>query len=297
MIVGIDIGGTNFRIGALDEDNNVHSFSKIYVQDVLKSKDVLLDIANIIRDNFSDIKIDAIAIGVPGTLDVERKRIVQVPNVEGMNDLDAVDYLENEFQVPVYLEKDVNMLINYDIYNNKIDTKGIICAIYYGTGIGNAIMIDGKVLIGKNGAAGEIGHIPVDNCNEICGCGNVGCIEAVAGGKYLKKLCDEYFKDCHISNIFVEHKDDEKIIEFIDRMAIALATEINIINPNRIIIGGGIINMNGFPIDLYNEQLKKHVRKPYPLNDLDIIYTKDDEKAGVIGSCLYASSILKNNTI
>lgn len=297
MIVGIDIGGTNFRIGALDNNNNIQGFSKAYVNDVLKSGDVLLDIANFIESNFSNKKIDAIAIGIPGTLDVERKRIVQVPNVEGMNNLDAVKYLENKFNVPVYLEKDVNMIINYDIYTNKINTDGIICAIYYGTGIGNAIMVNGNVLIGKNGAAGEIGHIPVDGCNEVCGCGNVGCMEAVAGGKYLKKLNDEYYKDCHISEIFTKHKNDEKIIQFIDRMAMALATEINIINPDKIIVGGGIINMENFPLDIFNEKIKLHVRKPLPLNDLDIIYTEDNEKAGVIGACLYASRILSDNKI
>lgn len=293
MIVGIDIGGTNFRIGALDENNSIHNFKKIYVKDILKSGDVLLDIKNIILDNFSDIKIDAISIGIPGTLDKDRKVIVSVPNVKGMDNLNAVEYLTNEFNVPVYLEKDVNMLINYDIYTNNIPTDGIITAIYYGTGIGNSIMINNQVLIGKDGSAGELGHIPVDGCMQECGCGNYGCSEAVAGGKYLAKLCDDYFKDCHISEIFTKHRDDEKIIQFIDRMAETLATEINILNPERIIIGGGIINMKDFPLILYFEKLKFHTRKPYPCNSLDITLSKDDEKAGVIGACLYAKSKLR----
>lgn len=297
MIIGIDIGGTNFRIGALDNRFKIHNFNKVYIKDVLKSGNALFDIECVINKYFSNIEIDAISIGVPGTLDVERKTIVQVPNVEGMNNLNAVDYLQSKFNVPVYLEKDVNMIIKYDVYKNNICTDGMICAIYYGTGIGNAIMIDGNVLIGKNGSAGEIGHIPVDNCNEVCGCGNIGCMEAVAGGKYLKKLCDEYFKDCHISQIFVKHKNDEKIIEFINRMSMALATEINIINPAKIIVGGGIINMNGFPLELFKEKLAEHVRKPYPCNDLDIIYTMDDEKAGVVGACLFALSKIQNSNI
>lgn len=292
MIIGIDIGGTNFRIGALDENKNVHGFNKIYVKDVLKSGDILKDITNIIKDNFSNERIDAIAIGVPGTLDVDRKVIVQVPNIKGMDNLHAVEYLNKELNIPVFLERDVNMIINYDIYNNNIDTSGIVCAVYYGTGIGNAIMINGDLLIGKNGAAGELGHIPVDGCNEECGCGNYGCIEAVAGGKYLNKLCNKY-NDCHISEIFSKHASEPEIIEFVDRMASALATEINILNPNKIIVGGGIINMKDFPIDLYSKLLSKHVRKPYPLKDLDIVYTKDNEMAGVIGACIYALNMMQ----
>lgn len=291
MIVGIDIGGTNFRIGALDENDEIYNFKKIYVKDVFVGDNVLIDIKNIINNNFKDIKIDAISIGVPGTLDVERKTIVQVPNVKGMNDLKIVDYLSNEFNVPVYIEKDVNMLINYDLYKNNIDTKGIVVAFYFGTGIGNAIMIDGNIYIGKDGAAGEVGHIPVDGCDEECGCGNTGCAETVAGGKYLAKLCNEVFLDTNIVDVFSYHSDSNEIKQFVDRMSQTLATEINILNPNKIIVGGGVFNMKDFPFDLFMKKLKEHTRKPYPLENLDITFVKDDEKAGVMGACLYAKNI------
>ena len=295
MIIGIDIGGTNFRIGGLDNNNSIAGFKKIYVKDVLKTGDVLLDIANIIRENFDIKDIDAISIGVPGTLDIDRKIIIQVPNIKGMNNLNAVEYLNNEFKAPVFLEKDVNMLVNYDVYKNNIDCSGIVVAIYYGTGIGNAILINGEILIGKDGTAGEIGHIPVDNCYEECGCGNIGCIEAIAGGKYLAKLQKEKYPNTHISNMFVEHTKDPEIIKFINRMAIALATEINILNPNKILLGGGVINMKSFPFDLFFSELKKHVRKPYPYETLDITIAKNNEQAGVIGACLYAKNKLGVN--
>lgn len=288
MIIGIDIGGTNFRIGALDENNNVHNFRKIYIDDVFKSGDILLDIKNIIKEMFCEIKIDAIAIGIPGTLDVSRKTIVQVPNIKGMDNLKVVDYLNKEFNVPVFIEKDVNMLINYDLYDNHVDNEGIIIAIYYGTGIGNAIMINKQIHIGKDGSAGEIGHIPVDGSEELCGCGNKGCMEAVAGGKYLAKLREEKYPNTNIADMFVEHKDSKELIKFVDRMAMTLATEINILNPDKIIVGGGIINMKEFPKELFISKLKEHTRKPLPCETLDITFAKDNEQSGVIGSCLYA---------
>lgn len=290
MIVGIDIGGTNFRIGALDKDNNVHNFKKIYIKDTLKSGDILYDIKNIILESFDNIEIEAVSIGIPGTLDVSRKIIVQVPNIKGMDNLNAVEYLSNELNVPVYLEKDVNMLINYDLYDNHIDSSGVVIAVYYGTGIGNAIMINNQIYIGKDGSAGEIGHIPVDGSEEICGCGNKGCMEALAGGKYLAKLCEEKFPETNISQMFVKHKESSELIQFIDRMAIALATEINILNPSKIIVGGGIVNMKEFPRDLFVAKLKQHTRKPLPCDTLDIVFAKENEQAGVIGSCLYARS-------
>ena len=125
---------------------------------------------------------------------------------------------------------------------------------------------------------------------EVCGCGNLGCMEELAGGKYLARICESEFNDTHISEMFLKHNNHPLIQEFIDRMACALATEINILNPNTIIIGGGIINMEGFPKDYYLEKLKQHTRKPHPCNNLNLIFTNDDEMAGVIGSCLYVKN-------
>ena len=293
MIIGIDIGGTNSRIGGLDNNDKIVNFRKVAVKDVLKSGDVLLDIKNMIIDNFDINTIEAISIGIPGTIDINRKVIVQVPNVKGMNNLNIVEYLNSEFNVPVFIEKDVNMLVQYDLNKYHIDTRGIVVAVYYRTGIGNSILINGNVLIGKDGAAGEIGHIPVDNCNIECGCGNYGCLEAVAGGKYLAKLCENKFPDCHISKVFVKHGDDEEIKEFIDRMSQGLCSEINILNPNEVIVGGGIINMEGFPLDYFKKCVNKHTRKPLPLDNLNIIFVDDNEQKGTIGACLYARNKLR----
>lgn len=290
MIVGIDIGGTNFRIGGLDSNNEVINFKKLNVNDVLKSNDVLYDIKNMINDNFSKEDIEAISIGFPGTISKDKKVVVQVPNVKGMNNLNAVDYLHNAFNVPVYIDRDVNMLIEYDLFNSKIKNENIIIAVYYGTGIGNTILINGEPISGKDGTAGELGHIPVDDCDYVCGCGNIGCMEAVAGGKYLAKLCEEKFKNTHISDVFVKHHDDVDVIKFVDRMSMALTSEINILNPDTIIVGGGIVNMKDFPFDLFMDCIKKHTRKPYPLNSLNIVFVKDDEQKGVIGACLYAKN-------
>ena len=295
MIIGIEIGGTNFRIGALDKNNIINSYKKLSIRDVIKSNDILSDLKYTIENNFKDIKIDAISIGIPGTLDADRKIVVQVPNIKGFDNVNIVDYLNEYFNVPVFIERDVNMLIKYDLFDNKIDDKGIVIAFYYGTGIGNAIVINGEIYTGKDGAAGEVGHIPVDNCYEECGCGNIGCIEAIAGGKYLAKLQKEKYPNTHISNMFVEHTKDPEIIKFINRMAIALATEINILNPNKILLGGGVINMKSFPFDLFFSELKKHVRKPYPYETLDITIARNNEQAGVIGACLYAKNKLGVN--
>ena len=148
--------------------------------------------------------------------------------------------------------------------------------------------MDGVPLLGRNGTAGELGHIPVDGSEVPCGCGNTGCIESVAGGKYLARLSRERYPDTDISQIFRKHGNEPLLKQFVDRMAIAAATEINILDPDYILIGGGVPNMDGFPQDFLLERIICRVRKPCPAEGIQIVFTGDTEEKGVAGAAFYA---------
>ena len=284
-IIGIDIGGTHFRVGIVDAEGNVKNFRKLLTKQVLHSGDVLKDLAEFIKSYSGGQVYSSISIGFPATLNKSRTKILQAPNLKFMEDLPVVEFLTQALNVPVYAERDVTMTLCYDIKKYKLDTSGITCGIYFGTGIGNAIMIDGKFLAGKNGTAGELGHIPVDGSEIECGCGNVGCMENLAGGKYLARC----YPDSDIANLFIEHGDENLLREFVDRMACCVATEVNILDPDNLIIGGGVINMKGFPKTLLHEKILEHSRKPYPAENLNIIYAEDESHKSVIGAAYYAS--------
>ncbi|MBQ9574315.1 MAG: ROK family protein, partial [Synergistaceae bacterium] len=194
-IIGIDIGGTNFRIGLTDGRGNVSDFRKQPVKTILKTDDVLKDIADFIEGYADGRKFDGIAVGFPATLNRERTKVLQAPNLKFMEDLPVVEYLRGRLNVPVFAERDVVFTLCYDMRKYEVPVEGITCGIYFGTGVGNAIMINGKPLTGRNGTAGELGHIPVEGSEEICGCGLKGCIENLAGGKYLAKLRNDYYPD------------------------------------------------------------------------------------------------------
>ncbi|MBR2996802.1 MAG: allose kinase [Lachnospiraceae bacterium] len=288
-VIGIDIGGTNFRIGAVRDQGKAEHFRKVPAASVLKSEDVLQDLADYIQDYAQEngISYDAVAIGFPATLDKNRRKVVQAPNLSYMEDLPVTDRLSKELGVPVYAERDVTYALCFDAAKYGLPEQGMICGIYYGTGIGNAVLIDGKPLIGKNGAAGELGHIPVYGSREVCGCGNIGCMESVAGGKYLAKLQKEKYPDTPIGEMFTKHGTDEEITAFVDRMAMAAATEINILDPDEILIGGGVVNMPDFPKKLFEEKLLEHTRKPEPAGSLRILFTEDEPEKSVMGAALY----------
>lgn len=291
-IIGIDIGGTHFRIGTVAVDESVSDFRRIPVKQVFFTDDPLGDLKNFLGDYLQNKQVRAVSIGFPATLDAARQTVLQAPNVAFMENLPVVAALTETFEIPIFIERDVTMALCHDCQKHQIPMGGIVCGIYYGTGIGNAISINGIPLIGRNGTAGELGHIPVDGSDAVCGCGNTGCMESLAGGKYLAHLQETRYPNTPIGELFARHGEDAELLRFVDRMAITAATEINILNPHYILIGGGIPSMKDFPRQRLLEQIHRHTRKPFPAEDLNILFTEDREDKAVIGAAIHARALL-----
>lgn len=287
-VLGIDIGGTNFRLGIVREDRSLAKFEKVPTGSVFCSGDVLGDLAAYLKSASRGFPFDAVTIGFPATLNRERTQVVQAPNIPFMEQLPVVDALQKALGVPVLAERDVTFALCYDAEKYKLPTDGLICGIYYGTGIGNAMLFDGKPLTGRHGAAGELGHIPVPGSSVPCGCGNLGCMEAVVGGKALARIQKEQYSETPIGEMFLRHGRERALVDFIDGMACAAAAEINILDPDHILLGGGVLNMRGFPRALFDEKLREHTRKPLPWSELKPIYTEDEPDKSVVGGAIYA---------
>ena len=292
-ILSVDIGGTHFRAGAVRDDNSVISFDRVSTASVFRSGDMLADLAEYLQGFSSEIGAKAVAIGFPATLNRERTRVVQAPNIPFMEDLPVCEYLQEALGVPVLAERDVTFALCYDTEKYRLPCEGLICGIYFGTGIGNAILLDGRPLTGRNGAAGELGHIPVPGCAVPCGCGNIGCLEAIAGGKALARIQAEHFHETPIEEIFSCHGTEPALLDFIDGMAAAAATEINILDPDQLLLGGGVLNMKDFPRGLLDERIRVHTRKPLPWRELHPIYTGDEPDKSVVGGAIYARRKLR----
>lgn len=295
--IGIDIGGTNFRIGLVSEDGKLENFSKTPVTEIIGKGNPLSDLEQHLKSYIeglsdSDQKVSAVCIGLPAALDKDRKHVLQSPNLKFDTSVAVDDYLSDSLGgVPVFLANDVDIALFYDIREHQIPTDGkIITGFYFGTGLGNSIMINSSFIHGCHGVAAELGHIPVDGNDIICGCGNTGCIETVAAGKYLAALCKNEYKCTDISDLFALHADEELLVQFVDRMAMAVATEVTILDPDYILLGGGVLAMKAFPKRLLVERIVCHTRKPYPAEDMNIIFTEDLPEKCVIGSAQYAFS-------
>lgn len=289
LIIGIDIGGTNFRIGAVDRKNRVLNFSRRPVSSVLKGGDAIKELATFIEEYMRELggEAGAVAIGFPAPLDKARKTVLKAPNLPRLENLPVSDELERILGIPVFIERDVNMLLAYDMKKYGLPDTGVVCAFYFGTGIGNAIFINGRPYIGRKGAAGELGHIPVDGSDELCGCGLRGCMENLAGGKYLARLRQESYPDTPIEELFTRHGEEPLLQQFVDRMAQAVSTELTILDPDYVLIGGGVPAMKAFPREKLNERIAAHTKNAFSTEEFEALHVEENEEKGVLGAAIY----------
>ena len=277
------------RFGLVDELYQLSSFAIKNTQIIFTGKDTENSLIASVREYCDEYGFpDAISAGFPATIDKKRKKVISAPNIKGLNNLPVADILEQALGIPVFVNRDTNFLLLYDVYHYQLDELANIIGCYIGTGFGNAVLINGRILLGKNGAAAELGHIPMLGKSAVCGCGNVGCIEAYASGKHLSEIRESCFPDTHITDIFSKHSADEAIEQFIDQLSLPVATEINIFDPDHVIVGGGVIQMKDFPLKRFEERIRVHSRKPFPESNLDIIYSYPKQENGVIGAGIYA---------
>ena len=286
--LGIDIGGTNLRMGLVDVNGGVEAFWKC-PSDRVSGEGAVFRLSDMIGDYMKRNGTPrAICIGFPATVDKAKTTVLNAPNIKGFDGVPVGEILSSRFGLPVYIEKDVNLLLLCDMKRLGL-VCGDVVACYIGTGIGNAIMIDGKTVSGASGAAGELGHIPFGDSGEICGCENAGCAETVAGGVYLARICEERFPGTDIGELFSQHGDHPLLCEYTERLARVIAAEVNILDPEVLLLGGGVIEMKDFPKKTLEEKILSHTRKPMPYGNLKILYSPvGDGTNGVVGAGLYA---------
>lgn len=289
-VIGIDIGGTNFRIGAVDQNGAVTGFLK-KPSAVLTAGDAVGNLVREIGEFLEQNRLDgvaAVAVGFPSIVSKDKRMLYNTPNLKGFDGIDLKGALEERLHLPVFIDRDVNFLLQSDIRTLGLDPTATILGFYVGTGFGNAVYIDGRFHGGKNGVAGELGHIPLYGVTERCTCGNVGCSETRCSGRHLTELVKAQFPDTDIADVFVQHGTDPRIIGFVEDLAIPIATEINILDPDYAVIAGGVVFMKGFPKETLEAAVRERVRRPFPAENLRILYSEHTQQSGVVGGGLFA---------
>ncbi len=290
-IIGMDIGGTNCRIGGVCSDLKLMEPVAKYNSRALFNTDEPEQILIEMIDNFIRTHPNGtpagICIGFPGTVNKTKDTVISCPNLLAFTNRNIAGPLEEHFHIPVVAEHDVLLLLSYDMKLLGLEDADCIVSFYLGTGLGNGIYIHGRFLDGKNGVSGELGHIPLYGKTDPCPCGNTGCAELYCSGRALERLREAAFPDIPLESVFSHYDRLPRLHEFIDYMAMAFTTEINILDPDYIILAGGVIQMKDFPYDDLCRQIRHYARKPYPEQALCFKEGSNHPFAGILGAGVY----------
>src|SRR5512146_847396 len=179
--IGVDLGGTNLRIAAVDERGTLLEKVTTGTQ-VSRGRDSVIDemstaICDVLVKHKSKGELLGIGIGVPGAIDLESGMLYKSPNLPGWDNYPVRDEIERRLNTRVILENDANAAALGEKWIGAGRDVDDLVLLTLGTGIGGGIIVGGKVLHGFIGMAGELGHITVVPDGNPCGCGNIGCLE------------------------------------------------------------------------------------------------------------------------
>lgn len=297
VIIGIDLGGTNLRIGAVTQKNDLIApvvMKSAVVAYAEKPVEKLCEIiANYMKENRIEI-VDAISIGVPSSVENDKETVICTTNIRNQNGEAVFSHtniakeIKAYFKVPVYVNNDVNNIMMYDIEANHLEEKKIVVGIYIGTGVGASVVIDGRPLEGKNGAELDLGHMPFFGGKIPCSCGKLGCCECYASGWRLQQIRKEYYPDTQIQDMFTLHREEAPVKEFVRACAHVYAVMATIFNPDTMIIGGGIPEMADFPKEEFEKAVGEAVGRDVMQYGFDYVYSEEFVGKGVIGAAVFA---------
>lgn len=291
---GIDLGGTKIEGIVLGDINQVLARKRVPTEAHNGMTHILKQIQILINSLAEEVGSHptSIGIGTPGTLD-PATGLLKNSNTQAINNKPFYDELAQALNIPVRMANDANCFALAETVMGAVSEShpdaGVVFGVIIGTGVGGGIVIDGKVLNGRQGIAGEWGHTFLDESAGKCYCGDSGCVERILSGPALEayyamltgshlKLPDIYSQylnqDAHATQVM------ERLLHF---YGLALANVINILDPDVIVIGGGVGNVGVLYTEGY-EMVKKHVFNHTFITP--IIPPLLGDSAGVFGAAL-----------
>ena len=304
--IGIDLGGTKILTALVDKQTGevIHSVKKKTKKDK-GPKNIIKKMIDSIDELLNETPIDeisSIGIGAAGQVDRKNGILIAAVNLD-CYDLNIREKIKKHYNLPVYLGNDVEIAAMGELkFGAAKGYKDVVC-IFVGTGVGSAIIKDGKIIKGATGTAGEIGHIIVDLNGRPCACGAHGCLEAYASRSAIEKRIEGALKKGR-SSVIIDYMESGKSItshmihdaieqgdelvtqcvnEAAEYLSGGIASVINLINPELIVLGGGLIEAVDY---FYQQVIKKAKAKSLPVPASKIEFKKAGlgDYSGVIGA-------------
>ncbi len=317
VIAGIDIGGTKIAVEIENLNGEKVAARLLPTQIELGADAIVKTIFSAIEEMLEENqrKLVSIGIGCPSPLDIENGLVMSPSNLRDWVKFPIVKLFQNRFDVPVVLENDANTAaLGEFVYGVGRDFKNVVY-ITVSTGIGGGIILNGEILHGVGGDAGEIGHTIVQPDGVRCNCGSVGCLETICAGVHIARRAQEKLAsgeqslmseiEAEISKVSAKtvveamKKNDKLANEIWDEtcrfLALGIGNIITLIAPEAVIIGGGIAAATG---DLLLEPLKKLLPdyiSMVPMEKFKVLAAELGSRSGVCGALVLAKKAHSNN--
>jgi len=298
--IGLDLGGTHLRAGIVTAEGAVHGFIKRPSR-VTESADAPLEvIERAVRDLLPLAGDDhaGVGLGCPGVIDPETgAQIGRTANLPHWEDLPLRDVLASRLGVPVSVDNDANLAALGEHRCGAARGSGSSITITIGTGVGCGIIAAGKIFHGARGGAGEIGHIPLGDGRLECRCEVEGCVEPEMSGGGLDRRAAEMGLEGpgSVAMFAAAERGDRRAVEvldrFGDRLGAAIAIAVNLLNPDAVVIGGGVAEIGEPLISRVRESLGRYALESHR-RDLRVVRAALGERAAVAGAGLLRWSVV-----
>jgi glucokinase len=312
FVFASDLGGTHLRTAAVDRDGKIYFRQTQTTPHTDRPDEIVRALIARARECEREAaklggRITSGAIAVAGTVNVAKGEVVKAPNLPSLDRFQLCASLENEVKWPVILENDANAAAIGEMWRGAGQGYDTIICVTSGTGVGGGIILEGKLWRGADGSAGEIGHISIDPFAGVpCACGSQGCLEVYASATAIVRMTRE--TKTHYPNSVLRDtedltsvqvygagkKGDELALEVFRRMGvylgIGLAGLINLLNPQMIVIGGGVAN--GW--ELFEKHMHQQVIErafPIPAGAVKIVRGECGDNAGLLGAAWLALAL------
>ena len=277
--IGIDVGATRIKLGLLDSNLKIIKKIELETKNYPTKESLILALKDKISFLKNNFKIKAIGIGVPGLVNPHKGLIYYLVNIPGWKNVYLKKILEGFLNIPVFIDNDVNLMALAELHSGRAKGKKNVICLTLGTGVGGGLILEGKLYRGASFSAGEIGHIPLNEEGPKCNCGGIACLERYVGNRYIVERAKEEIKNKTFPSLIPElikndfSKLDPEILSFAlkkndplakkiweetgRKIGIALSGVVNLLNPEMIIIGGGVSGVGKFLFETIRKTIKE----------------------------------------
>ena len=303
FIIAIDLGATNIKFGLLSQDFRIASTTVLSTK-VYGSKPKLIDaiidtVRSILKkNNIGKRRLLGIGIGVPGPVDFKKGIVHYLPNIPGWREVGICKIIKSRTGINCFVDNDANLMALAECRLGAAkDGRNVVC-LTLGSGIGGGIIIEGELYRGSGSLAGEIGHIPVNMKGPICNCGGIACAERYIGNTHILKMANAIFgKDISLEEAsLLASSGNKKAVKLWRQvgnyLGVALAGVINLLNPDTIVIGGGVSEAGDILFDSVRAVVNKRAM-PVVKDFVKIKKALLGTKAGIVGAGLLVKESLK----